>query len=95
MWDYLVKHDLVFKVKLCIPAHDEWNIEVPEELADEMTKVLQDCMAKAGGYFCRKLKLLRKQPRLRHLRRQLRKQPKKRHPQQLRRASNLTDKGVL
>ena len=28
-----------------------------EELADEMTKVLQDCMAKAGGYFCRKLKL--------------------------------------
>lgn len=57
LWDYLVKHDLVFKVKLCIPAHDEWNIEVPEELADEMTKVLQDCMAKAGGYFCRKLEL--------------------------------------
>lgn len=57
LWDYLVKHDLVFKVKLCIPAHDEWNIEVPEELADKMTKVLQDCMAKAGGYFCRKLKL--------------------------------------
>lgn len=57
LWDYLVKHDLIFKVKLCIPAHDEWNIEVPEKLAGEMTKVLQDCMAKAGRYFCRKLEL--------------------------------------
>lgn len=55
LWNYLVDHDLLFKVKLCVPAHDEWNIEVPEEIAEEMTKVLQDCMSKAGEFFCRKL----------------------------------------
>lgn len=57
LWDYLIKHDLLFKVKLCIPAHDEWNIEVPEEMADEMTQVVKDCMARAGGFFCSKLAL--------------------------------------
>ena len=38
-------------------AHDEWNIEVPEEMAEEMTKVLKDCMKKAGAFFCRKVEL--------------------------------------
>ena len=33
----------------------EWNIEVPEEIAEEMTKVLQDCMSRDGEFFCRKL----------------------------------------
>ena len=55
LWEYLLEHDLLFKVKLCVPAHDEWNIEVPEEMAEEMTKVLQNCMSKAGEFFCRKL----------------------------------------
>ena len=55
LWEYLLEHDLLFKVKLCVPAHDEWNIEVPEEIAEEMTKVLQDCMSRAGEFFCRKL----------------------------------------
>lgn len=57
LWDYLLEHDLLFKVKLCIPAHDEWNIEVPEEMAEGMTKVVKDCMARAGGFFCHKLPL--------------------------------------
>ena len=57
LWDYLREHDLLFKVKFCVPAHDEWNIEVPEEIADEMTHVLQDCMSKAGAFFCTKLQL--------------------------------------
>ncbi|MBQ7431619.1 MAG: hypothetical protein IJV29_18505, partial [Butyrivibrio sp.] len=55
LWEYLLEHDLLFKVKLCVPAHDEWNIEVPDEIAEEMTKVLQDCMSRAGEFFCRKL----------------------------------------
>lgn len=57
LWRYLLEHDLLFKVKLCVPAHDEWNIEVPEEIAEEMTKVLQDCMSRAGNFFCRKLSM--------------------------------------
>lgn len=57
LWDYLLEHNLLFKVKLCIPAHDEWNIEVPEEMAEEMTEVVKDCMARAGSFFCSKLPL--------------------------------------
>lgn len=57
LWDYLLEHDLLFKVKLCIPAHDEWNIEVPEEIADKMVEVLKSCMQKAGAFFCNKVAL--------------------------------------
>lgn len=57
LWNYLKSNDLVFKVKLCIPCHDEWNIEVPKEITEQMTKVLQDCMEKAGTYFCKKIKM--------------------------------------
>ena len=53
LYKYLRDNDLLFKVKLCIPAHDEWNIEVPEEIADEMAVVLADCMSRAGRYFCK------------------------------------------
>lgn len=35
----------------------EWNIEVPEEMAEEMTAVVKDCMARAGSWFCTKLPL--------------------------------------
>ena len=55
LYDYIIKHNLLFKVKLCIPAHDEWNIEVPDEYVETMTKVLQNCMERAGKYFCPKL----------------------------------------
>jgi DNA polymerase I-like protein with 3'-5' exonuclease and polymerase domains len=57
LWEYLRKHDLVFKVKLCVPCHDEWNIEVPEEIADEMLVVLKDCMKRAGAFFCKKVEV--------------------------------------
>lgn len=57
LWEYLLEHDLLYKVKLCIPAHDEWNIEVPEEMAEEMTRVLKDCMKRAGAFFCKKVEL--------------------------------------
>lgn len=57
LWEYIKQNNLVFKVKLCIPAHDEWNIEVPKEISAQMTTVLQDCMKKAGAYFCKKVEL--------------------------------------
>ena len=57
LFQYILEHNLLFKVKLCIPAHDEWNIEVPEEIGDEMTVVLENCMSKAGAFFCNKLEL--------------------------------------
>ena len=57
IYQYLIEHNLLFKVKLCIPAHDEWNVEVPEEIVEEMTQVVQNCMSKAGSYFCKHLKV--------------------------------------
>ena len=55
LWEYLVRHNLLFKVRLCIPAHDEWNVEVPEDMAEEITKVVKDSMSRAGNFFCSKL----------------------------------------
>lgn len=57
LFQYILEHNLLFKVKLCIPAHDEWNIEVPEEISEEMTSVLENCMSRAGSFFCEKLEL--------------------------------------
>lgn len=57
LWEYLLEHDLLFKIKLCVPAHDEWNIEVPDNMAEEMTEVLKNCMSRAGEFFCRKLSM--------------------------------------
>lgn len=57
IYQYLLNHNLLFKVKLCIPAHDEWNIEVPEDIVEEMTHVIQDSMSKAGSYFCKHLEV--------------------------------------
>lgn len=57
IYQYLLDHNLLFKVKLCIPAHDEWNIEAPEELCDEIAKMVQDNMKKAGAWFCKHVEL--------------------------------------
>ena len=56
-WKYLIKHNLVFKVKMTIPVHDEWNVECPKELTPTIAKVLPECMATAGEYFCELVKM--------------------------------------
>ena len=57
LYDYLVEHNLIFKVKLCVPAHDEIDLEAPEEIQDEMVQVLQDCMSRAGSEICKLLEV--------------------------------------
>ena len=54
---YLIDNDLVFKVKLPNVVHDEWLVECPEDMAPELSKVLQDCMERAGDVFCKTVKL--------------------------------------
>ena len=56
-FEYLRRNNLLWKVKLCIPVHDEWNIEAPQEIAKEIAQILYDCMVKAGAYFCTRCKL--------------------------------------
>jgi len=56
-FEYLREHDLLFKVKLCVTPYDEVNCEAPDNIADEIAKVLYTCMVKAGSYFCTRCKL--------------------------------------
>lgn len=51
-FNWLVKNDLLFKVKYCIPVHDEINLEAPEEIAKEVSEILVKCMVSAGEPFC-------------------------------------------
>lgn len=53
LFNWVVKNGLFGKVKFCIPAHDEFNIEAPEEIAEEVANKLHECMIKAGKFICR------------------------------------------
>lgn len=53
LFNWVVKNELFGKVKFCIPAHDEFNIEAPEEIAEEVANKLHECMIKAGKFICR------------------------------------------
>ena len=57
LWDYIISHNLQEKVKICVAPYDEINLEAPEEIADNIAKVVYDCMVKAGAKFCTKCKL--------------------------------------
>jgi DNA polymerase-1 len=56
-FEYLEKNNLIFKVLLPNVVHDEWIVECPKDLSEELSKVLQDCMEKAGDVFCKTIKL--------------------------------------
>lgn len=51
-YNYIVSKDLLFKIKIVIPVHDELNVECPDEYVEETSKVLVDCMKSAGDIFC-------------------------------------------
>lgn len=39
-------------IKLCAPVHDEWNVECPELMKDEVSTKLLECMIEGGKPFC-------------------------------------------
>lgn len=57
LFNYLKAHNLLFKVKYCVPVHDEINLEAPEAIVDEISKVLVRCMEEGAKPFCTRLKL--------------------------------------
>lgn len=52
LFDWLLKNGLLFKVKYCIPVHDEINLEAPDEISEEVADILVKCMVSAGKPFC-------------------------------------------
>lgn len=41
------------KVKICNMVHDEYEVECPESMVDEVKDLLIASMEKAGSYFCK------------------------------------------
>ena len=56
-FEYLRHNGLLFKVLITVTPYDEINCEAPEEIAEDIAKVLYDTMVKAGAYFVKKVKL--------------------------------------
>ena len=52
LFNWIVDHKLIDKVKMCVPAHDEFNLECPAAIKEEVGKVLIDCMIAGGKPFC-------------------------------------------
>ena len=57
LFKWVVKNNLLNKVKFCIPVHDEWNIEAPDNIADKVSKALLQAMEMGAKPFCDKLPL--------------------------------------
>lgn len=52
LFNWIVDHKLIDKVKMCVPAHDEFNLECPAAIKEQIGKVLIDCMIAGGKPFC-------------------------------------------
>ena len=65
LFNWVVKNNLFGIVKFCIPAHDEFNIEAPEDIAEEVAAKLHECMVNAGNFICRIVPLEAEVSRLR------------------------------
>lgn len=51
-FNWIVANNYQNIVKMCAPVHDEWNVECPEEMKDEVADVLVKCMIAGGKPFC-------------------------------------------
>ena len=52
LFNWIKNNGYLNKVLMCVPAHDEFNLEAPVEIADEVAKVLVQCMIDGGKPFC-------------------------------------------
>jgi len=57
IFKWIIKNNYQNIVKICIPVHDELNLEAPDSIAEEVTLVLQKCMEKGAKPFCTRLPL--------------------------------------
>lgn len=52
MFNWIMENNYFNKVKICVPLHDEYCVEGPENIINEVASKLQECMEKAAKYFC-------------------------------------------
>lgn len=53
----IIKQNLFGIVKIVNMIHDEYNVEAPEEISENVSKLLIKCMSVAGDQFCKEVKL--------------------------------------
>ena len=56
-FNWIVKHKLLGIVKMCIPVHDEMNVEAPDNIANNVANILLKAMEEGAKPFCDKLPL--------------------------------------
>ena len=54
---WIIKNNLQHKVKICLQVHDEWNVEAPKDIAEQVVDILRKCMEKGAHPFCTRLPL--------------------------------------
>ena len=57
LFKWIKKNNYQNIVKICLQAHDEYNIEAPIAIAEDVAIVLQKCMEKGAEPFCTRLPL--------------------------------------
>lgn len=57
IFDYLKQRNLLFKVWMPNVIHDEILLEAPESLTENLSKIVKDCMEKAGERFYKRVPL--------------------------------------
>ena len=57
LFNQLIQKDLLFKVKIVNMVHDEFNVEAPAEIANEISELVVNCMKAAGAQFCKTVPL--------------------------------------
>lgn len=57
LFNWILNHDLMFKVKIVNIIHDEILLEVPKQLSEQVSHKLKFFMEQAGAPFCKTVKL--------------------------------------
>ena len=57
LFKWIIKNNYQNIVKICVPAHDEFDCECPANMAEEFALVLQKCMENGAKPFCTRLPL--------------------------------------
>lgn len=57
LFNWIKDHNYQNIVKMCVPVHDEFNLECPENIANEVADILVQCMVAGGKPFCTKVYL--------------------------------------
>lgn len=53
VYEWILKNKYWGIVKMCVPLHDEWFLECPEDLGTTVEKILVDSMIRAAKVFCK------------------------------------------